>query len=175
MRGVLKIVLSSLLLPLAVDLSSGQLKPDRGIVKPQNRYLLQTFLEDSTRVFWTWYPNPFSPPTIAETTMGTVYSGFSFYCDLSDTVTVGLLGERDSILYAADMISSGSPHFTLAYCFAGARFPVDQLLGRYSKSQSDRQYKLLLSVRGRAKCVRESGVYVPKDWYCWLPNPSRSK
>jgi hypothetical protein len=158
-----------------VFLSVGQLKPDSGAVKPENRYPLQTFLEDSGHVFWTSYPNPFSPPTITETTMGMVYSGFSFYCDLSDTVTVGLLGERDSILYAADMISVGSPHFMLAYCFAGSRFPVDQLPHRYFRSGSGRQYKVLLSVRGRPKCIRAYGIYVPKDWYCWLPNPSEDK
>jgi hypothetical protein len=143
--------------------------------KSGNRYPMQTSVEDSSHVYWTWYPNPFSPPIITDTTMGVVNSGLTFYCDLSDTVTVALLGESDSVLYAAESISKRYPHFSLAFCYAGARFPAAKLPQRYFKSRSTEQYRLSLSVRGRVKCIRRVGVYVPEGWYCWLSAPHTNK
>jgi hypothetical protein len=100
--------------------------------------------------------------------MGAMNFGLTFYCDLSDTVTISFLGDKDSVLYSADIISIDSPHFSLAFCLAGSRYSVSQLPERYFRSPSSKQYRLCLSIAGRPKCIRENGLYVPKDWYCWL-------
>ena len=137
-------------------------------VKPQNRYSAQRYWEDSVHVFWTWYPNPFSPPTLKDTSKGMMCGGLTFYCDLSETVTVAFLTESDSLAYEASIVSRKPPYFDLCYWLAGPRIDPRHLPARKIRGRSRDQFKLLLTVRGRKKCVRHYGITVPKDWYCWI-------
>ena len=144
------------------------LGPSYGQVKSECIYPYQFYFEDSVHVFWTRYPNPFSPPGVSETSKGLMCGDWSFYCDLSDTVTVAFLGEKDSIVYEATIQSRKPPYFGFCYWLAGPRIDPYNLPAQYIRGRSGEHFKLLLIVQGRKKCLRESRMYIPKDWYCWI-------
>jgi hypothetical protein len=158
MRTILLLLLCTLSL---VERSHAQ-------VKPENRYPFQSYCEDSAHVFWTWYPNPFSPPTINDTSKGMICGGLTFYCDLSDTVTIALLNTNDSVVYEAPVRLSSPPHFSLCYWLAGPKVDIQGLPSHYFRSDSQQKYRLLLVVHGRRKCVTEYGIFLPANWYCWI-------
>ena len=168
MRAVTTILLLILSGQPAVEQSYGQ-------GKPENRYPLQSYIEDSAHVFWTWYPNPFSPPSIRDTGKGMICGGLSFYCDLSETVTVAFLKEKDSVVYEATIRLLQPPHFSLCYWLAGPQVDLHRLPSYYMRSDSSQEYRLLLLVHGRGKCVRESGIFVPQHWCCWIEGITRYK
>jgi hypothetical protein len=144
------------------------LGPSYGQTKPDHRYPSQFYFEDSIHVFWDQYPNPFSPPGIRDTDKGLVCGDLPFYCDLSDTVTVAFLGEKDSIVYEASIQSRKPPSFSFCYWLAGPRIDPQHLPAQYIRGRSGENFKLLLIVQGRKKCLRESRICIPKDWYCWI-------
>jgi hypothetical protein len=175
MRAIPTILLSSLCLILSPLPTRGQVPSESGTLNGRNRYPFQTFVEDSSHVYWTWYPNPFSPPTVTTTTAGVIQSGLTLYCDLCDTVSVALLGDRDSVIYSSRMITLTPPHFDVAFTYAGPRYADSLLPARYFRSQHDGDYKVAISVKGRRKCVREQGIFMRKDWYCWLAGSEMDK
>lgn len=135
-----------------------------------NRYPNQVCFEDSLDVFWTYYPNPFSPPTVKDTGVGFINLGLTYYCDLSDSVEVALIGSNDSIVYSAIIISPKSPHFDVAYWVAGPKVSKHSLPANYFRGIRDENLKLLLIVDGRWKSRRERGIQVKKGWYYWIDN-----
>ncbi len=137
-------------------------------VPAQNRFPYQRFFEDSTHVFWTWYPNPFSPPTVANTKKGQICGGLTFYCDLSDTVLVAFVSKSDSILYEAPLTSTNPPYFSLCYWIGGPRVSLELLPSKYFRSDFNEKIKLLLVVRGRWKSLRGIGITVQNGWYYWI-------
>jgi hypothetical protein len=139
-----------------------------------SRYPFQSYIEDSTHVFWTSYPNPFSPPTVSDSGMARIH-GLTFYCDISDTVTVSLLGGRGSVLYEASVESQGSPHFTMTYWPAGPRAPSHKLPAHFFRADSAATFGLLLSVGGHRKCSRQKGIDLLKGWYCWIDTKTPKK
>jgi len=151
-----------------VDQTIGQEKVD-------NRYPYQFYFEDSTHIYWTWYPNPFSGSTLKDTSKGSFCGGLGFYCDNSDTVTVTILTEKDSVVYERVVESQNSPQFELCYWLAGPRINLNRLPVHYFRGDSEKHFKILLSVQGRRKCVRESGINLSKNWYCWIDDIKQTK
>jgi hypothetical protein len=128
----------------------------------------QICIEDSTRIFWTNYPNPFSPPTIKDTTQGMICGGFTFYCDLSDTVEVSLIGENDSVLTTTRIITHKPPNYSFCYWMAGSNVALTSIPTEHFKATSNSQLNVLLSVNGRKKNIRLKVIYIPKGLYCWI-------
>src|SRR5690606_39843982 len=63
-----------------------------------NRHPKQIYLEDSTDVFWTSYPDPFSNPSYSDRFV--VTQANTFKCLLPGKVEIGFLNtENDSIIY----------------------------------------------------------------------------
>ena len=139
----------------------------RSQVTPENRYPKQVCFEDSSRVFWTWYPNPFCPPTVGDTGRGLICGGLTFYCDLSDSVGVAFVEKNDSIVYTATVKTATPPHFSLCYWLAGPHVRTQSLPARYFRSNSDEQLKLLLIVHGRRKSLLK-GPPIQRGWYYWM-------
>ena len=83
-------------------------------LKNANRYPNQFYIEDSIHVCFTCYPNPFSPPTITDSTKGLFCGTNTFYCDISDTVLVIYQNIADSVVYCKKVISKSPPEFS--YC-----------------------------------------------------------
>jgi hypothetical protein len=128
----------------------------------------QFYLEDSTRVFWTSYPNPFSPPTVLDSTKGMLCGGLTFFCNLSDTVEVALIGECDSILCVAKFVSNTPPWFSICWWRAGPRLERNQLPKTYFRGNADTKLGILLLIDGRRKNFRRDVIHVSNGWYCWL-------
>jgi hypothetical protein len=143
-------------------------------VKPENRYPSQIYFEDSLRVFWTWYPNPFSPSTSNQIYRS--YGQFTFYCDLSDTVIVAFVESKsDSIVYKTIVKTANGPHFALCYWTAKPEIDPSILPLHHFRSESDQELRLLLIVQDRSKARREIGVKISKGWYCGVGDPSNEK
>jgi hypothetical protein len=128
----------------------------------------QTYIEDSTHIFWTQYPNPFSPPTILDATKGMICGSLTFYCDLSDTVAVSIVGENDSVLTVTRKVTFRPPGFHLCYWLAGAKIDPDRVPKQHFRALLDSRLNILLSVNGRKKNILPGAISVPKGWYCWL-------
>ncbi len=144
-------------------------------IPEKNRYPKQYYFEDSTRVFWTWYPNPFSPPTITDKSKGRLICGdLSFYCDLSDTIIVALVQNADSIVYSAPIISSIPSYFSLCYWMAGPNINLEELPDKFFQSNTNEALKLMLIVNDRKKCIRNGDFRLQKNWYWWI-NESKTK
>jgi hypothetical protein len=144
-----------------------------GQIKSEHRLPWQIYLEDSAHVFWTAYPNPFSSPTIRDTSVGLMHTGLTFYSDLSDTVTIAFLGKNDSTIYSVNL--TDGPDYELAYYLAGPNYDTRKLPHQYLRADSTQMYKLLLIVNGRPKNIRGSSVYIPRGCYCWVNNQSHKK
>ncbi len=136
------------------------------------RHHNQFYFEDSTHVFWTWLPNPFSPPTITDSSKGLYCGDFTFYCDLSDTVLITFVQNNDSIVYYKPIVSSCPPHFGLCFWYGGPNLNPSELPDQYYRNVTDKKLKLLIIVNGRKKCMRDYSF--KKDWYFWL-NESKTK
>jgi len=138
-------------------------------VKEINRYPNQIYIEDSTNIFWTQYPYPFSPPTIIEPidfdTVKTLncYSPSTFlstfYCDLSDTVLVAIQNESDSILYSAKVVSKSPPHFHYCVWVAGSLINHNELPIYYFQGSGKERLFISLIVKGRKKCFKRNSYF----------------
>jgi len=146
-----------------------------GQVLPENIYPGQTYYEDSGHVFWTWYPNPFSPPAVGDTGNGQIQGALTFCCDLSDSVDLAFVAENDSIVYHSMLVSRKPPHFSVVYWMAGPKVTSESLPYKSYTGDSDQQLKLLLSVKGRPKSVRPSGIYAPRGWHLWIDEGKSDK
>lgn len=133
-----------------------------------HRYRFQTYFNDSSHVFWTSYPNPFSPPTVRDTGKGLICGNLTFYCDLSDSVEVALVAEDDSIVYQTIVKSQTPPYFSLCYWVAGEKAQIRSMPSRYYKSGKDGRLKALLIVNGKKKSMHEIGIPVRNNRYYWI-------
>lgn len=136
----------------------------------KNRYPNQIYFQDSTHVFWTWYPNPFSPPTISVNDSLRIVrsSHYSWYCDISDTCTFAIIGNEDSILYSAKVTSKYKPNFGCFLSTALPKYLPYKLPENYVKVDSSAYYNLSLIVNGKKQSTRKDGIYLNKDWYYWI-------
>jgi hypothetical protein len=134
----------------------------------EHRYPKQTTIEDSTHVFWTSYPNPFSPPTLKDTSKALIYGDLTFYCDLSDTAEVALVARNDSIVYSATVVAAKPPHFSIGYWVAGRNSDQRSLPASHFTSSVDDHLKVLLIVHGRRKVLRDVGIPVKKGMHYWI-------
>jgi hypothetical protein len=129
----------------------------------------QTYIEDSAHVYWDSWPNPFSPPTITDTGKGLMCGTLTFYCDLSDSVEVAVVTERDSVVYSTTVFSPKPPYFDLCYWVAGPKIDRQSLPSSYFRAPSDITLRLVLVVGGRWK---NSRVFFRgggrRDWYYWI-------
>jgi hypothetical protein len=144
-------------------------------VQPQHRYPKQRHFEDSARVFWTSYPNPFSPPTVKDTTKGLIYGDLTFYCDLSDSVEVAFVTKNDSIVHRATIRTAKPPYFSVGYWVAGENIRQASLPPSYFKPNRDEHLRLVLIVGGRWKTIRELGIPVQRGRYYWIDTRKHSK
>lgn len=143
-------------------------------VQSQHRYPKQKHFEDSTRVFWTSYPNPFSPPTEKDSTKGLIYGDLTFYCDLSDSVDVAFVTKNDSIVHRATIRSAKPPYFSVGYWVAGKNIRQASLPSSYFRPNKDDHLKLVLIVGNRWKSIREVGIPVQRGRYYWIDTRKRS-
>ena len=123
-------------------------------------------IEDSTHIHWTHYPNLFSPPTITSSSKGLYCGLLSFYCDLTDTVTVAIVNQTDSILYKEQVTSRIPPHFSLCFWLAGSEYDTKKLPENYYRPDENIQSKLVVYVKNRPKCSRNFSV--KENQYFWL-------
>ena len=132
------------------------------------RFPYQPHFEDSAHVFFTAYPNPFSPPTVRDTGKGLICGGGQFYCDLSESARIAFVDENDSTVYTTTVKSSTPPQFSFCYWLAGPRVRKELLPSKYIRSDVDMELKTLIIVRGRRKCLAEHGMFIQKGWYYWI-------
>ena len=130
-----------------------------------NIYPYQHFIEDSTNVFWTFYPNPFSPPNITDTSKGLMCGQYTFYCSISDTVLLAFQNEKDSIVYTKELYSPSSD-FGICLWIAGPKINQNELPKEYFQSNEKEKIKLILIVNGHKKCYRE--MYTVNRKYYWI-------
>ncbi|MEJ2614418.1 MAG: hypothetical protein P8Z35_05645 [Ignavibacteriaceae bacterium] len=131
----------------------------------KNRSPNQKYIDDSTNVFWTIYPNPFSPPLITDTSKGLFCGEYGFYCALSDTVFVAFQNQRDSIVYSKEVISR-SPDFSFCLWIAGSQINHKELPKKYFQCDGKEKIKLFLIINGSKKCYRE--IYILNKRYYWI-------
>ena len=127
----------------------------------------QTYFEDSAHVYFTLYPNPFHGVMPTKTTkVHDCYNSKSFYCDLSDSVTVALVDRKDSTVYSAMLKSTKPPFFGFCFWVAGPQFNKALLPSSYFVSNSDTILSLVLLVRDRRKC--QTTYRFVKNLYYWI-------
>lgn len=141
---------------------------------PSDPYRLQgqKYLEDSAHVYWTSYPNPFSPLVVRDTEKGDICGDYTFFCDLSDTIGIAFVTNNDSIVYQAKIFSPTEHNFFLCYWMAGPKIQARSLPPTYFRALSDDRLSVLLIVGGREKNIREGALSVTKGWYYWIDDPS---
>ncbi|GMU97048.1 MAG: hypothetical protein AMXMBFR50_25630 [Ignavibacterium album] len=133
-------------------------------IKQEHRHPEQFYIEDSAKVYWTAYPNPFCPPTITEKTKG-LFCGFdTFYCELSDSVLVAIKNEKDSIVYSEYIFSKRPPYFSYCVWVAGSEIDKNELPDSYYHFEEKQNIKIVLIVDGKEKCYRK-GVISDKRYY----------
>jgi hypothetical protein len=130
----------------------------------------QFYIEDSSSVFWTHFPNPFSFPTIHEpvdydTVVSSNCHSFSFYCELSDTVLVVIRNESDSVYYQKNVITNYPPYFGFCLGSAGSKVIFDKLPEHKSFCYVDHNYKIFLVVNNREKCYKDFNF---TNRYIWI-------
>lgn len=128
----------------------------------------QVHYEDSLHVFRSHWPNPFSPPTLAESSKGCITGEHAFYSDISDTVDVLLVDERDSVVYSYSDASQRPPHFSVSYCLAGSQVSQQAVPEAAFRPLKDSNLWVVLSVDGRRKAMHPSTIIVKRGWSCWL-------
>ncbi|MBK7107428.1 MAG: hypothetical protein IPH62_19350 [Ignavibacteriae bacterium] len=141
-------------------------------IKQENRYPKQAYIEDSSKVYWAIYPNPFSPPTINEYTKGLFCGSSSFYCELSDSVLVAIKNEKDSIIYSQFVYTLHFPHFSYCTWVAGSQIDKSELPKSFYHFENKQKIKVALIVEGKEKCYRE-GTINDKRYY-WIQNNKRN-
>jgi hypothetical protein len=141
----------------------------------KNRYPNQVYFEDSTHIFWTWYPNPFSPPTLKDTGKGLVYGDFTFYCDFTDSVDVALVTKNDSVVHHAYLKTARPPYFFVGLWVAGPMVTEQSLPASYYKPNADEYLRPVLIVGGRWKSLRALGIPVKRGWHYWIDQTRPSK
>jgi hypothetical protein len=134
--------------------------------KKEIRFPHQHYIEDSTDVFWTWYPNPFSPPTITDSTKRLFCGQYSFYCDISDTVLIAFQNEVDSIVYSVKIIAKVPQYFSFCTWIAGSLFTPKELPKFYFRGKGADMLKLVLIVDGRKKCYTKFSISDKR--YYWI-------
>ena len=129
----------------------------------------QLYIEDSTRVFWTRYPNPISPSTFREDTKVSYCGEYNFYCDLAETVQVLLVDTANSIVASYPIISRRPDHnFSLCYWIAGKKITPDQVPKNAFRAVETTAFYLILSMHGRRKTINSRPITVNKGHYCWI-------
>lgn len=134
------------------------------------RFPNQHYVEDSTTVFWTWYPNPFSPPTVIvpidyDTVKSKNCISPTFYCELSDTVLVAFQNESDSIYYNKYIVSKIPPYFKFCLWVAGSKTDYNELPEKYFYCKEGEKFRIFLIVGDRKKCYKE---FENLNKYIWI-------
>ena len=137
----------------------------------KSRSQFQKYIEDSANVFWTQYPDPFSPPTYSYMWISPSYT---FFCDLPGIVQVGLLNRSDSLLSAFTLPT----HQTCSYSFrltGSKKWPL-QPRGRTEYTTfaiADKVARFCIIVNYRRKSVFEwrCPYVVQPDTYYYLQSP----
>jgi hypothetical protein len=159
MKLIILISLLAFLVPKALPQSRGDEKA---------RWPGQLYIEDSVHVFWVQYPNPFSGPTVTDSTQGCFQGDHSFYCDLAETVEVLLVNEKDSVVSVASTASPHPPRFSVSICVAGKKVRHDSVPERAFRAPRDSRLSVVLSVRGHRKVIHPWPITVLKGHYCWV-------
>jgi hypothetical protein len=142
----------------------------------EHRRRFQIYYEDSTNVYWTSWPNPFSPPTVTRTTKGLICGYLTFFCDLTDSVQVAIVdGDTSDIVNEATATPDSGHDFSVCYWVAGPLFPRDQLPPDCFKRKDKYPLSVLLIVNGRQKCLTVGVGDLPQGWYCWIDKCHRRK
>jgi hypothetical protein len=165
----MKYIFVAVLLGLGVQSMSGQ-------ETKEHRRRYQVYFEDSTHVFWTSWPNPFSPPAVTRTTKGLMCGQVTFYCDLTDSVQVAIVdGDTSDIVTEVTVTPDSGHDFSVCYWVAGPLFQQGQLPSNCFKRKTKYPLSWLLFVNGRKKCLTLGVGNLPQGWYCWIDEGHRKK
>ncbi|HUI30128.1 MAG TPA: hypothetical protein VLX91_07915 [Candidatus Acidoferrales bacterium] len=165
----MKYIFVAVLVEVVVQSMSGQELKD-------HRSRHQVYFEDSTHVFWTSWPTPFSPPTVTRTTKGLMCGYLTFYCDLTDSVQVEIVdGDTADIVNEATVTPDSGHDFSVCYWVAGTSFPQDQLPSNCFKRKDKYALSVLLIVNGRKKCLTVGVGNLLQGWYCWIDEGHRKR
>jgi hypothetical protein len=131
----------------------------------------QTYIEDSTHVYWTWYPNPFSPPTVLnpDTSIWGLYTLYTFYCDLPDSISVALIDSNRNIVYSTNSGPMERSNYGVAPMLAGPHVRSAKLPAQYFQEKNGGSYDLMILVSGRPKTIRGvADIRIEKGQYFWM-------
>ena len=146
-------------------------------IRPEPRYQSQSYFEDSINVYWTSFPNPMSTPYLRDSSKVSLCGIWSFHCEISDTVTVALLGEKDSVIYETTGHTLNPPHFGFCFWLAGPRFDPKFLPDHFIVGSVWRFSNIALIVNGRKKCMRSIHIDISgaSPLYGWIANYGKKK
>ncbi|MCK4235648.1 MAG: hypothetical protein KAX38_00920, partial [Candidatus Krumholzibacteria bacterium] len=86
----------------------------------------QEFIEDSSLVFWTQYPDPFCSPCPKNTMR--VAQAISFYCDMPGSLEIAILDcESDSIIHKFDFPRDEQQNYTFWPCCSVTNIDISSL------------------------------------------------
>ncbi|MBU0473937.1 MAG: hypothetical protein KKF62_07205 [Bacteroidetes bacterium] len=134
-----------------------------------NRHPSQIYLDDSTDVFWTYYPDPFNNPTYLDRFV--VTQAITFKCFLNGKLEVGFLDTKtDSIIYRFSQPSKEgkklNEHFWIWLAKSSAdtsEFPKE-----YFQSFTLNPLNIVLIVDDKKKSILPLNIVVPIHMYCFI-------
>lgn len=134
-----------------------------------NRHPKQIYLEDSTDVYWTSYPDPFSNPTYPDRFV--VTQAITFKCFLTGKVEIGFLDTKnDSIIYKfiqpGKDIQKLNEYFWVWFAYSSAdtsEFPKE-----YFQSFTKDPLNLVLIIDDKRKTILPLNLKVPLEMYCFI-------
>ena len=142
----------------------------------EHRRRHQVYYEDSTHVFWTSRPYPFSPPTAEPTTKCIMCGYLTFFCDLTDSVQAAIVdGDTTDIVNEATVTPDSGHAFSVCYWVTGPRYPQNQLPPNSFKRKNKWPLSVLLIVNGRKKCLTVGVPNLPLGGYCWIDEGHRKR
>jgi hypothetical protein len=130
----------------------------------------QVSIEDSTRVYWTRYPFPFSRSTISNSDSTLVTSELTFFCDLPGTIELGLLDKNDSIVCKGNAPLNRLPYSGLRYWLGGPDMDAGNLQKGFYRADTNSWISVVIIVEGRWKSIIRHSFYTSKGWYYWFEN-----
>lgn len=129
-----------------------------------SRHPSQIYIEDSAKVYWTYYPDPFSAPTLSDRQRSET---LSFECLIDEKIDIGFLdSETDSIIHKFTQPKKTKKYFWI--WFAKSTADTTDFPEEYFKSSSTHPFKLALTLNNRVKSILLTGFKIPVGDYCYI-------
>jgi hypothetical protein len=137
------------------------------------RVASQEFIEDSSLVFWTQYPDPFCCPCPKNTIP--VSQAISFYCDMPGSLEIGILDcESDSIIHKFNFPRDERQNYTFWPCCFSTNIDIPSLktyhrpLSEPYLITANGPFKFILTLDNREKAIFPYHIRFPKNHYCFI-------